>query len=70
LADTRWHRLQALFEQALHLPAAERDRYLEQECGDDRALREQVDALLRAHAEKTGALRGVTTVRDLVASPP
>ena len=58
--------MQALFEQALHLPAAERDRYLEQECGDDRALREQVDALLRAHAEKTGALRGVTTVRDLV----
>jgi eukaryotic-like serine/threonine-protein kinase len=42
-------REETIFHQALQQPAGERDRFLEQACAGDPALRRHVDALLRAH---------------------
>src|SRR5580765_999631 len=47
--------LQNLFNAALErLDAAERDRFLDEACGVDSALRERVEKLLRAHEEIGG----------------
>ena len=45
------HREEELFAAALELPVAERQQFLIQACGDDKALREHVVALIRAHDE-------------------
>ncbi len=37
-----------LFTEALKLPVEERDAFLRRACGDDTALREKVEALLKA----------------------
>ena len=39
----------AIFAAALELPLDQRGAYLDQVCGDDIALRRQVEALLRVH---------------------
>ena len=65
-----------LFGRALELPAGStREEFLAKECGQDTALRQEVEALLGAHAEAGGFLRGGgETVRvmpvDVVARPP
>jgi hypothetical protein len=40
---------ETLFHLALEQPAAERAAFLDKMCGDDRALRQRVEALLNAH---------------------
>ena len=40
---------EAIFDHAVEIPAAEREAYLAQACGDDGLLRARVEALLRAH---------------------
>ena len=47
----RWERLQALFHRAADLSAEERASLLAAECGDDEALRREVELLLRSDAE-------------------
>jgi serine/threonine protein kinase/TolB-like protein len=49
----RWRRIEELLDAALELPPDERAPLLERACGDDLALREAVQRLLRAH-ERTG----------------
>ncbi|MDN5865125.1 MAG: serine/threonine-protein kinase [Gammaproteobacteria bacterium] len=44
----RWDRIETLYTQAATLEGEERERYLEAECGEDRALREEVESLLEA----------------------
>ena len=44
-------RITELFEGALDLPPAERSAFLERECGEDRALREEIESLLAHDAE-------------------
>jgi serine/threonine protein kinase len=44
----RNRRIEALFEAAVELPAAERAAFLERACGRDRAMRRELDALLAA----------------------
>jgi len=46
-----WERVRALFERALELPASERGHFLDVTCAGDAALRDEVDAMLRADAE-------------------
>src|SRR4051812_7443443 len=41
-------RLESLFAGAMQKPAADRAAYLDQACNDDPALRQRVEALLRA----------------------
>lgn len=44
----RWTTVRQLFESSLELPAAERERYLFEQCADDRALLDEVSGMLRA----------------------
>jgi serine/threonine protein kinase len=48
--DRNWRDVDRLFDEALDVPAAERDRWLEQRCAGDGALRSRIEALLRADA--------------------
>jgi serine/threonine-protein kinase len=50
----RWARLESVFLHALGLPTAERAAYLEEACGDDVALRREVEAVLAGHAAAGG----------------
>ena len=50
-ASERRQRINALFDAAVELAAPERARFLEQECGDDGALRAEVESLLASDAE-------------------
>ena len=49
----RWRRINDLFHQALEHGPDARDAFLDEACGGDRALREEVQSLLRAHAESS-----------------
>jgi len=49
-------REEALFDEALGLPAAERPAFLVRTCGGDHALRHRVEALLQEHETGGGAL--------------
>jgi serine/threonine protein kinase len=59
-----WAQVKALFQQALDLPEADRADFVARNCGDDPALREEVLAMLAAHAEDATLLRG--EARDLI----
>ena len=48
MSGDRWQRLQELFEAAAELPAAEREPYLDDACGEDASLKREVLALLEA----------------------
>ena len=51
----RWKRIEALFGEAVELPAHEQESFLDEACGDDLELRAQVADLLQADTE-SGAL--------------
>jgi hypothetical protein len=53
LGPERWHQLEELFHAAHGLPPSERGRYLAEACGDDYALRAEVESLLRAEERST-----------------
>jgi hypothetical protein len=50
---------------ALELPAEQRAAYLDQACAGDSGLRQQVEALLKAHEEAGGFLEASTSNVDL-----
>jgi serine/threonine-protein kinase len=66
-----WSEADQLFDQALELPPTERERFLDQCCAANSALREQVQALLRADAaaENFLELDGWRLVEPLVRQP-
>ena len=49
--DVRWSRVKAIVQAALDHEAPQRPAFLREACGDDRALRTEVESLLAAHAE-------------------
>src|SRR4249919_2640994 len=51
-----WEKVKEVFTAALELPSGERTAFLEQSCGADEALREEVDSLLAAHEEPENVL--------------
>jgi predicted Ser/Thr protein kinase len=53
----RWKRVEKIFHEAMELLPQGREFFLEHACGDDVALRKEVDALLRAH-EDAGTFLG------------
>jgi eukaryotic-like serine/threonine-protein kinase len=55
--DPEFSRLRALFEQAMDLPPAEREKFLDRQCGGDTLLRERILALI-ATAEQAGDFLG------------
>jgi serine/threonine protein kinase/TolA-binding protein len=50
-ADARWLKLQEIFAAAADLPAARRQQYVADACGDDEALRQEIMAMLSCDAE-------------------
>ncbi|HTE43409.1 MAG TPA: serine/threonine-protein kinase [Steroidobacteraceae bacterium] len=52
--DARWMRVRDLFEQAIEMPADQREQFIEKNCGDDVSLRDELKSLLAvdaAHSE-------------------
>lgn len=70
LEPDRWARVEALFQEALELPVAERDAFLARACAGDDALRREVASLLEASGsgltERVSAVDRVA--RDLMDS--
>src|ERR1700741_4617197 len=63
-------RVAELFEGVVELPEAERDAWLDAACGDDAALRAEVDRLLRADARASNFLeRPPALVAAAIESP-
>lgn len=57
-----------LFEQALGLPAEERDHFLDTECGEQSDLRKEVEELLELRDEATDLLPDEPVARDVTSS--
>ena len=55
--SARFERINALLEQALDLPGEQREAFVESACGADRALFDEVMALLAFDAERSDGLR-------------
>ncbi|HEY6369863.1 MAG TPA: protein kinase [Candidatus Sulfotelmatobacter sp.] len=53
----RWKQVDELLQNALSLPAEQRDEFLQQACGPDAALRREVQSLLTSHQEAGNFLR-------------
>lgn len=51
MSDLRWNKVNELFEAAVKLPAAERAKFIRDECREDEALRTDLSSLLAAHNE-------------------
>jgi predicted ATPase len=59
MAPEQWHKIASLFQRALERPEAERAAFLAGACGDDTALRREVESLLSADEtaeQRLGAL--------------
>ena len=50
-SGARWQRIKSLFDQAAAIPGDERQAWLAHACGDDEALRDEVEGLVRAHLD-------------------
>jgi len=50
---SRWARASDVFQQAIALPGADRLSFITRECGDDTALRLEVESLVHAHRDET-----------------
>jgi Tol biopolymer transport system component len=80
MTPERWRQITEVFHVALTRDAAARARYLEEACADDGTLREDVEAMLAAHAERgdvslamsprlaAGTMIGPYRVADLIGS--
>jgi len=66
----RFKRIQDLFDQAIDLPAPDRDRLLQRKCADDLELRREIEKLLSATNEKLCMLDGSAIKTLLTLAPP
>jgi tetratricopeptide (TPR) repeat protein len=53
---SRWARLEELFDSVLEQPEADRSRWIDQACADDKELRIQLSRLIAAHQRRDGLL--------------
>ena len=58
----RHSRIQELFDAAVELPSSERDLFLDKECGDDDALRAEVESLLENHFTSAQTLASANNI--------
>jgi eukaryotic-like serine/threonine-protein kinase len=56
MPDSRIREIESVFDDVVERPTAERLARLAERCGDDAALRAEVEALLRAHERAEGIL--------------
>ncbi|MEM7355361.1 MAG: serine/threonine-protein kinase, partial [Acidobacteriota bacterium] len=69
MSPERWQKIQALFEQTLERGVPDRRAFLEQACGDDTALRDEVASLLTAD-QQAGSFMSEHSVGLDLDSPP
>ncbi|MFM9995377.1 MAG: tetratricopeptide repeat protein [Phycisphaerales bacterium] len=67
MSDNRWRMVDDLFHRALEIPEPARAAFLARACGDDRALRGQIETLLRSDSRAGGFLE--TPAIGALASP-
>jgi serine/threonine-protein kinase len=65
-----WEQVESLFAAALDKPADERLTFLDAACGADRALREQVEAMLKADSDAEGVLDRPLSIDEYSAQSP
>src|SRR5262249_31148856 len=46
MSPERWQRIEELFDAAIQLPPEERGRFLDRQCGEDHALRRELERML------------------------
>jgi eukaryotic-like serine/threonine-protein kinase len=63
-----WDRVNQVFQAALEQSLETRPTFLDETCGDDAALRQEVESLLRAH-EQAGSFAERPAVDELASSP-
>ena len=70
--SARWERVQAIFEEAIEAPPAEREALLASACGDDTELLREVGSLLVAHEAADAFLEGagIAAVAPWLSNPP
>lgn len=63
-----WHRIEEVFVAALEHESFERDKFLDEACGDDKPLRAEVDSLLASHEQAGGFIEApaVAFVHELL----
>jgi serine/threonine protein kinase len=66
----RWRRIEALFDEAADLPAAERATFLSAACGQDLAMRSEIESLLAADEKAADFLEQPVVVSGSAPSPP
>src|SRR5688500_1207477 len=54
MVDEKWQKVRNIFDSALQLNPTERRRFIDQVCGDDKALLAEVESLLTSHASADG----------------
>ena len=54
--NTDFERIRQIFLRIIEQPSAQRDALLDEACGNDQELRQQVVLLLQAHGEEEGIL--------------
>jgi len=69
MTPERWREVRAVFAQALERGLAKRAAFLDEACGKDAALRQEVESLLRADAAASGYLEP-PAVRSLAQADP
>ncbi|MDJ0835556.1 MAG: serine/threonine-protein kinase [Acidobacteriota bacterium] len=65
LSDTNWQQVKTILDKALTLPTGRRAEYLDEICGADAALRQEVDSLLAADQSEVDFME-----EPLVEGPP
>ena len=65
----RWKQVRAVFDQAVLLPSKDRNVYLDQVCGSDSELRNEVDSLLLSNSQAGDRFLNMPAV-DLAKIPP
>ncbi|MEN7343849.1 MAG: serine/threonine-protein kinase, partial [Pseudomonadota bacterium] len=68
--DKRWKKLNQLLAKALEQPALERDAWIDEQCGDDKALAAELRELLAFDGEETGGLSDAIVKASARATDP
>src|SRR5262245_15153796 len=70
LEANRWQRLEAVFEEVLAAPVGERPAFLDRRCGDDPALRHELEAMLAVEAPEHALAIERLVAESADAAPP
>ena len=66
MSDDRFERVRELFIAVAELPSQRRSGYLDEACGADAELRDEVEQLLRFHADGRSGIEGETPLRPML----